>query len=165
MVGSVVDLICHFAESGNCGRIFYHEFIRLFFIYAFLYMGKNKKKVEFNYILYMENLLFSCQLFKICENYSGPPFSPNGVLCLLRSLERLVVDVFTADLPNMVVCFAKLQKLLGSMSQLFYKILQIRYMTLTICYSLQPLFFNLQLFFFCHIHNFANLNPSLISSC
>ena len=57
------------------------------------------------------------------------------VLCLLRSLVRLVVDVFTADLPNMVVCFAKLPKLLGSMSQLFYKILQIRYLTFTICYS------------------------------
>ena len=56
------------------------------------------------------------------------------VLRLLRSLVRLVVDVFTADLPNMVVCFAKLPKLLGSMSQLFYKILQIRYLTFTICY-------------------------------
>ena len=60
----------------------------------------------------------------------------DGVLCLLRSLVRLVVDVFAADLPNMVVCFAKLPKLLGSMSQLFYKILQIRYLTFTICYSL-----------------------------
>ena len=58
----------------------------------------------------------------------------DGVLCLLRSLVRLIVDIFTADLPNMVVCFAKLPKLLGSMSQLFDKFLQIRYMTLTICY-------------------------------
>ena len=87
MVGSVVDLICHFAESGNCGRIFYHEFIRLFNIYAFLYMGENKKKVEFNYILYMENLLFSCQLFKICENYSGPPFSLNPVHTVASTFE------------------------------------------------------------------------------
>ena len=38
----------------------------------------------------------------------------DGVLCLLRSLVRLVVGVFTADLSNMVVCFAKLLKLLGS---------------------------------------------------
>ena len=64
----------------------------------------------------------------------------DGVLCLLRSLVRLVVDVFAADLPNMVVCFAKLPKLLGSMSQLFDKFLQIRYMTLTICYPLEDKF-------------------------
>ena len=58
----------------------------------------------------------------------------DGVLCLLRSLVRLVVDVFAADLPNMVVCFAKLPKLLGSMSQLFDKFLKsdVLYMTLTI---------------------------------